>query len=152
MITLIPRRLLTFLLPNQRVLVSWKGEFQLFAGQGFSGKLFAMAVCFALAIGSCGLAAQSTTPDSHAADTQSDKPKEGGQPSAVGGVNTGAAHPAVFDKEHRPITAGGFVKDGPVLFQDIALQAGLTAWKHTMDAGKEIHHRSQWIGRLPAGL
>jgi hypothetical protein len=78
------------------------------------------------------LAAQSTTPDSHSADTQSDKPREGGQPSAVGGVNTGGAHAAVLDSEHRLITAGGFVKDGPVLFKDIARQAGLTAWKHVM--------------------
>ncbi|MGD0096694.1 MAG: CRTAC1 family protein [Terracidiphilus sp.] len=50
----------------------------------------------------------------------------------MGGVNTGGAHPAVLDKEHRPITAGGFVKDGPVLFEDIAAKAGLTAWKHVM--------------------
>ena len=50
----------------------------------------------------------------------------------MGGVNTGGAHAAVLDKEHRPITAGGFVKDGPVIFQDIAAQAGLTAWKHVM--------------------
>jgi enediyne biosynthesis protein E4 len=32
----------------------------------------------------------------------------------------------------RPITAGGFVKDGPVVFKDIAQQAGLTSWHHTM--------------------
>ncbi|MGD0829751.1 MAG: CRTAC1 family protein [Terracidiphilus sp.] len=38
----------------------------------------------------------------------------------------------MLDAEHRPITAGGFVKDGPVLFQDIARQAGLSTWKHIM--------------------
>ena len=91
-----------------------------------------MVICIALAAASRGLLAQSTTPDSHTADTQSDKPREGGQPSAVGGVNTGGAHTAVLDSEHRPITAGGFIKDGPVLFKDIARQAGLTAWKHVM--------------------
>jgi hypothetical protein len=32
----------------------------------------------------------------------------------------------------RPITAGGFVKDGPVLFKDIAKEAGLTVWQHKM--------------------
>jgi hypothetical protein len=52
--------------------------------------------------------------------------------SAMGGSNTGGAHEAVFDAEHRPITAGGFVKSGPILFQDIARQAGLTTWKHVM--------------------
>jgi len=91
-----------------------------------------MVICIALAAALRGLVAQSTTPDSHTADTQSDKPREGGQPSAVGGVNTGGAHAAVLDSEHQPITAGGFVKEGPVLFKDIARQAGLTSWKHVM--------------------
>jgi hypothetical protein len=92
----------------------------------------AAAVCISLLGRPCDSLAQSTTPNSHSADTQSDKPREGGQPLAVGGVNTGGERPAVLDREHRPITAGGFVKDGPVLFVDIAKQAGLTTWKHTM--------------------
>jgi enediyne biosynthesis protein E4 len=75
---------------------------------------------------------QSTAPNSHSTDTQSDKPQEGGQPSAMGGSNTGGAHPAVLDAEKRPITAGGFVKSGPIIFQDIAAKAGLTSWTHTM--------------------
>jgi len=37
---------------------------------------------------------------------------------------------AVFDSQHRPITAGGFVKTGPIIFQDVAKQAGLTIWHH----------------------
>ncbi len=78
------------------------------------------------------LAAQSTVPGSHAADSQSAKPQEGGQPLATGGANTGGAHPAVLDSEHRPITAGGFVKNGPIIFQDIAQKAGLTVWTHVM--------------------
>jgi hypothetical protein len=48
------------------------------------------------------------------------------------GVNTGAPHAAVLDDQHRPITAGGFVKTGPIVFQDIAEKAGLTTWHHTM--------------------
>jgi hypothetical protein len=88
----------------------------------------AVVVCLALVVGS--LISNAQQPNS--ADAQSDKPHEGGQPPAIGGVNTGGAHPAVLDKEHRPITAGGFVKDGPVLFEDIAAKAGLTAWKHVM--------------------
>ncbi|MGA7159304.1 MAG: CRTAC1 family protein [Acidobacteriaceae bacterium] len=50
----------------------------------------------------------------------------------MGGSNTGAPRAAVLDAEHRPITAGGFTKTGPVLFKDIARQAGLTTWKHVM--------------------
>jgi hypothetical protein len=49
-----------------------------------------------------------------------------------GAVSTGAAHPAVLDNEKRPITAGGFVDKGPVVFQDIAAKAGLTNWRHVM--------------------
>jgi hypothetical protein len=50
----------------------------------------------------------------------------------MGGSTTGAPRAAVLDAKHRPITAGGFTKAGPILFQDIARQAGLTAWKHVM--------------------
>ncbi|HWC16603.1 MAG TPA: hypothetical protein VG498_06295 [Terriglobales bacterium] len=39
------------------------------------------------------------------------------------GVTTGAAHPAVKDAKHRPITAGGFVDDAPVIFNDITRQS-----------------------------
>jgi hypothetical protein len=35
-----------------------------------------------------------------------------------------------FDSQHRPITAGGFVKDGPIIFEDVAGTAGLTSWQH----------------------
>ena len=49
-----------------------------------------------------------------------------------GAVSTGAAHPAVLDAEHRPITAGGFVDSGPVVFQDIAEKSGLSGWRHVM--------------------
>jgi len=53
-------------------------------------------------------------------------------PQSQGMVSTGAAHPAVLDAEHRPITAGGFVNEGPVVFQDVAAKAGLTGWHHVM--------------------
>ena len=53
-------------------------------------------------------------------------------PHTYGAVSTGAAHPAVLDAEHRPITAGGFVNSGPVVFQDIAEKAGLSNWRHVM--------------------
>jgi hypothetical protein len=38
---------------------------------------------------------------------------------------------AVFDSQHRPITAGGFVETGPIVFQNVAAAAGLTHWHHT---------------------
>ena len=44
---------------------------------------------------------------------------------------SGVQHQAVYDTQHRVITAGGFVKTGPVIFQDVAKAAGLTSWHHT---------------------
>jgi hypothetical protein len=65
-------------------------------------------------------------------EKEAQKPVEGSQPVAAGGVSTGGAHPAVLDAQHRPITAGGFVATGPVVFKDVAKEAGLTTWTHTM--------------------
>ena len=59
------------------------------------------------------------------------RPRKTRQPQAMG-VNTGGTYAPVLDSEKRPITAGGFVKTGPVVFQDIAAKAGLTVWHHTM--------------------
>src|SRR5207244_2043493 len=53
-------------------------------------------------------------------------------PHVQSGVSTGAAHGAVLDTEKRPITAGGLVDSGPVIFQDVAKEAGLTSWHHEM--------------------
>jgi len=46
-------------------------------------------------------------------------------------MSTGAAQKPVMDDQHRPITAGGFVKSGPIVFQDVAVQAGLAKWHNT---------------------
>ena len=55
-------------------------------------------------------------------------------PQSQGSVSTGAVHAAVLDAEKRPITAGGIVDTGPLVFQDIAEQAGLRSWQHVMGA------------------
>jgi hypothetical protein len=46
------------------------------------------------------------------------------------GMATGVAQRADFDAQGRPITAGGFVKTGPVVFQNVAAQAGLATWRN----------------------
>ena len=61
---------------------------------------------------------------------------QGQQPSGLG-VRTGAPQTAVLDAEHRPITAGGFVKSGPVIFEDITQKSGIAAWRHTMGTPKK---------------
>ncbi len=68
-------------------------------------------------------AAQTSTPPPSPAQQQ--------QPAGMT-VNTGAAHAAVLDAEHRPITAGGFVKSGPVVFEDITTKSGLGSFHHVM--------------------
>jgi enediyne biosynthesis protein E4 len=53
-------------------------------------------------------------------------------PAPQGGSATAGVFAPILDSERRPITAGGFVKDGPVIFKDITKQAGLTSWHNTM--------------------
>ncbi|MBZ5654357.1 MAG: CRTAC1 family protein [Acidobacteriia bacterium] len=58
---------------------------------------------------------------------------KGAQPAtAQSAVSSGGVHAAVLDKENRPITAGGFVDSGPMVFQEIAEKAGLAGWHHVM--------------------
>jgi len=66
---------------------------------------------------------------------QEPKPKE--TPSAGGGVSTGAGHAAVKDSQSRPITAGGFVDNAPIVFTDITKQAGLDKFHHRSGTAKK---------------
>ena len=52
------------------------------------------------------------------------------QKGGTGGMATGSQAEAVYDAQHRPITAGGFVKTGPIIFQNTAQQSGLATWHH----------------------
>jgi hypothetical protein len=55
------------------------------------------------------------------------KPQEG-----MGGIAGGIGAAPVYDEQKRPITAGGFVDKGAVVFEDITKQAGLSGWTHKM--------------------
>jgi enediyne biosynthesis protein E4 len=57
--------------------------------------------------------------------------QQSGIAPAQGGMTNAGPQKAAFDSQHRPITAGGFVKTGPIIFQDVARQAGLAGWHHT---------------------
>jgi len=50
----------------------------------------------------------------------------------MGGIAGGLGAAPVYDEQKRPITAGGIVDTGPVIFQDITKQAGLSGWTHKM--------------------
>ena len=65
-------------------------------------------------------------------EAQQDHAQEGAQPAAKGGSSAAGIFAPVLDAEHRPITAGGTVKSGPIVFQEVAQKAGLTTWQHVM--------------------
>jgi hypothetical protein len=81
-------------------------------------RVFVFTVFASLALSVC-VRAQTPVP------TGRDAPPQGGSASA------GVFAP-VLDSEKRPITAGGFVKQGPVVFQDASAKAGLNVWRHKM--------------------
>jgi len=56
-------------------------------------------------------------------------PPQGG---GMSGIASGVIAAPVYDEKRRPITAGGFVDKGPVVFEDITRQAGLSGWTHKM--------------------
>ncbi len=85
-----------------------------------------------LAFLSLSLCTRAQNPNGNPLEKGAERSVEGAQPASQSGVNTGGAHAAVLDAEHRPITAGGFVAAGPVVFQDVAKAAGLTSWTHHM--------------------
>ncbi len=89
-----------------------------------------------LGVGLCflglGLSLAAQSPNPSPLEKQAGRPVEGSQPSQGSGSSTGGAHPAILDAQRRPITAGGFVPTGPVLFKDIAQSAGLAVWTHHM--------------------
>ncbi len=95
--------------------------------------LRAAAIPGLLAIGGVlSASAQVTAPQALPQPQQTDKPPESVQPEPAGGVNTGPPHPVQLDEHRRPITAGGFVASGPVVFEDVSEKAGLTHWTHKM--------------------
>jgi enediyne biosynthesis protein E4 len=63
-----------------------------------------------------------------AATTQQAAPAQSG----TSGIATGVGAAPVYDAEKRPITAGGFVDSGRVVFEDITKKAGLSGWVHKM--------------------
>jgi hypothetical protein len=88
-----------------------------------SSRTFALLVLTVVAISSMAqLQAAPQTQEASAAPVK----------QTQGAVSTGGAHAAVLDSEKRPITAGGFVESGPIVFQEVAEKAGLTSWRHRM--------------------
>jgi len=49
-----------------------------------------------------------------------------------GGTSSAGTFAPVYDAQRRPITAGGFVDKGDVIFEDDTKAAGLSSWQHVM--------------------
>jgi enediyne biosynthesis protein E4 len=86
-----------------------------------------------------------TEPSAFSQQQEANPPSPTPVPQTQGAVSTGGAHAAVLDSEKRPITAGGFVDHGPVVFQEVAEKAGLTRWQHVMGS-KEPHFILETVG------
>ena len=81
-------------------------------------RVFAGAVPFVCLM---GLAAQQPpTPDAAA------NPQDSGYMRVL----LRPTHPPVFDSQHRPITAGGFVQGAPVIFEDVSHKSGIDKFQH----------------------
>jgi len=76
--------------------------------------------------------AQVTDPGALPPGQQAQTTQNAAPAPSTGGEATGPPRPAQFDEQLRPITAGGFVKSGPVVFEDDSDKAGLTRWTHKM--------------------
>ncbi len=78
------------------------------------------------------LSAQVTAPGALPPGQQTETPAQSAPPATAGGQITGSPHAMQLDAQHRPITEGGFVKSGPIVFEDDSEKAGLTHWTHKM--------------------
>ena len=50
----------------------------------------------------------------------------------MGGISSAGTFAPIYDAQKRPITAGGFVNSGPVIFEDASKSSGLSKWQHVM--------------------
>jgi hypothetical protein len=90
-----------------------------------------LLLSFGLTAICCAASAQTTL------ESQKQTNGEGAQAPAHGGAGTAGVFPPLLDAEKRPITVGGTVKTGPVIFEDVAVKAGLTTWHHTMGSAEK---------------
>ena len=50
----------------------------------------------------------------------------------MGGISSAGTFAPVYDAKKRPITAGGTVDSGTIVFEDATRSSGLGSWKHVM--------------------
>jgi hypothetical protein len=96
-----------------------------------SGKVVMVATAVER-VGSGGTAAGSATAQG---GQEAEKPAQ--SKDNMGGIAGGLGAKPVYDEQNRPITSGGTVDSGPVIFQDITKEAGLSGWTHKMGVAEK---------------
>jgi hypothetical protein len=66
------------------------------------------------------------------AQGQTQQPAQPAQGGMGGGIASAGEFAPVYDEQKRPITAGGFVDKGTIVFEDVTMAAGLYGWRHEM--------------------
>lgn len=86
------------------------------------------------ALACCTLVAQPapSKPQADAGSVKQAGPQTQQQNGMGGGIASAGIFAPVYDSEKRPITAGGFVDSGTVVFEDMTKAAGLASWQHVM--------------------
>jgi hypothetical protein len=74
----------------------------------------------------------SILPGQQAPSTQQTPRPTAQQPAGMSGISSAGTFAPVYDNQKRPITAGGFVDHGTVVFEDVSKGSGLAAWQHVM--------------------
>ena len=94
-----------------------------------------IALAVAAGLGSFGLAlsavAQKPKTEQPATAQSGERPKPQ-EKGGMGGISSAGTFAPVYDQQKRPITAGGFVDHGPVIFEDASKASGLATWQHVM--------------------
>jgi enediyne biosynthesis protein E4 len=91
-------------------------------------KFVAGVVCAGLAVWSSRLIPQNKPPAPKPVETQ-----QGG----MGGISSAGTFAPIYDEQKRPITAGGFLDKGPVVFADASKSSGLSSWHHVMGTAQK---------------
>jgi hypothetical protein len=100
---------------------------------------------------SAPLLAQPASTTAHPPEQQAQASGEAAQSTSKSRQEVSPLHPMQLDAQHRPITAGGFVKTGPIVFEDASEKAGLTKWTHKMGTptkGYIVETKGSGVGLL----
>ncbi len=83
-----------------------------------------------------GLLALCCMASAHLGTAQEQKPVVTPQ-GPMGGISSAGTFAPIYDAEKRPITAGGFVDKGTVVFEDASKASGLAKWQHVMGTAQK---------------